>query len=80
MNTYNSFIRDGFKLDTTQHPLTSEWMNKSWCSFTMDYYSVIKKEWIINTSNNTNESQNNILSEKSQKREYIVFDSTDITL
>lgn len=39
-----------------------------------------KKEWIINTSNNTNESQNNMLRERSQKREYVVFDSTDITL
>ena len=35
----------------TKCPLTDEWVKKTWCIYTMEYYSVIKKNKVFICSN-----------------------------
>ena len=48
-------------------PLTDEWIKKMWYSYTMEYYSAIKKNKIMPFAATQMELETLILSEVSQK-------------
>ena len=53
---------------------TEEWIQKMWFIYTVEYYSAIKKEDIINFIDKWMELENIILSEVTQtQRTYTVF-------
>ena len=48
-------------------PLTHEWMNKTWCTYTTEYHSAIKKNEVIPLAVTWMQHEIIILSEGSQK-------------
>ena len=59
-----------FKL---KHPLSGGWIKKTWCIYTMDYYSVIKKNEIMPSVATWMQPEVIMLSEVSQKDKYHVM-------
>ena len=57
-------------------PLTDDWIRKMWYTYTMEYYSSIKKNGIMQFAATWMELENLILSEMSQKDRQIPFDIT----
>ena len=55
MNVYDSFIWNSQQLKTDQTFLNG-WMTKETGIHILEYYSVIRKKWIIDTCNIWNES------------------------
>jgi hypothetical protein len=54
-------------------PSTEEWIQKMWYIYTMEYYSVIKKNKVMNFLGKWNELENIILSEVTQSHIWCAF-------
>jgi hypothetical protein len=56
-------------------PMTEEWIQKIWFTYTMEYYSTIKNEDILNFAGKWMELENIILREitQTQKDIYVMY-------
>ena len=43
-NVHNTVIHNSPKPEQPKYPSTGEWIDKIWYIYTMEYYSIIKKE------------------------------------
>jgi hypothetical protein len=55
----------------TRCPLTEEWIQKMWFIYTLEYYSAIKNEDIINFAGKWMEIENIILSKVTQTQKHL---------
>ena len=63
---HSGLVCDSQTLETTQMFHTEELIQKMWFIYTMEYYSVIKKEDILSFAGKCMEVENSILSEVTQ--------------
>ena len=46
-NAHSSTLYNSQTMETTQRPLTDEWINKMWCIHTIEYYYAVKKNEVL---------------------------------
>jgi hypothetical protein len=63
---HSSLIGDSQKLETTHMSLNRKWIEKVWFIYTMECYSAMKNEDIMNFAGKWMELENIILSEVTQ--------------
>ncbi|KAF0874559.1 LORF2 protein, partial [Crocuta crocuta] len=66
LNAYSSTINNSQRWKEPKYPSTDEWIKKMWFIYTMEYYSVMKKNEILPFTITWMELEGIILSEISQ--------------
>ena len=75
-SVYSSIIHNNQNIEF-KCPSTDEWIEKMWCIYTMEYYSVINKDEILPFAMMWKELESIMLREISQERQ-IPYDITHI--
>lgn len=59
------------KLETNQIPSANEWIHRVWHIYTVEYYSAVKMNELLDMQQH-DETQNNMLRERNQTRKHII--------